>query len=129
MSASAHEMKSYYAGRAAYYDDVYNKPERQADIAFLREFLPERLAGRHVLEVACGTGYWSQHIAAQAASYLATDGVAEPLEFAKQRPHVDPQRCMIADVYALPASLGSFDGAFAGLWFSHVAAECTSRDD
>lgn len=114
------EMKAYYAARAAYYDAVYDQPERQADIALLSKLLPERFSGRTVIEVACGTGYWSQHIAPVATRYMLTDGVQEPLEFAKLRPGVNPAHCVVADAYALPSNLGRFDGAFAGLWFSHV---------
>ena len=114
------EMQAYYAGRAAYYDAVYDQPERARDIALLREWLPSRLAGREVIEVACGTGYWSQHIAPACARYVATDGLTQPLAFARQRPGLQGAQCQVADAYALPSSLGSFDGAFAGLWFSHV---------
>jgi demethylmenaquinone methyltransferase/2-methoxy-6-polyprenyl-1,4-benzoquinol methylase len=114
------EMKAYYAARAAYYDAVYDQPERRADIAFLRDWLPQRFEGREVIEVACGTGFWSQYIAPAAKRYVMTDGVQEPLDFAKQRPGVTPEQCFLADAYALPVSLGKFDGAFAGLWFSHV---------
>ncbi|NJD89777.1 MAG: class I SAM-dependent methyltransferase, partial [Betaproteobacteria bacterium] len=77
------EMKSYYAARAPYYDDVYDKPERREDIAFLRQHLPAVFAGRRVLEVACGTGYWTQHIAPAASAMTATDAVAQPLDLAR----------------------------------------------
>lgn len=73
------EMKSYYSARASHYDAVYEKPERKNDIEFLSRFLPERLTGRNVIEVACGTGFWSQFIAPVCKHYVATDGVAEPM--------------------------------------------------
>ena len=117
------EMQSYYAARAPYYDDVYDKPERREDIAFLREYLPATFAGRTVLEVACGTGYWTQHIAPAASGMTATDAVAEPLELAKGRPGVQSVAFAIADAYDLPESLGRFEGAYAGLWLSHVPVE------
>jgi len=117
---SAEAMRGYYAARAAYYDAVYERPERAADIAFLREHLPSRLAGRDLLEVACGTGYWSQHLVTRTRRLVLTDAVAEPLAIAATRPGVTREQCHAADAYALPASLGAFDGLFAGLWFSHV---------
>ncbi len=113
-------METYYAARAPYYDAVYDNPERREDIAFLSRHLPERLAGRSVLEVACGTGYWTQHIAPAAARMVATDLLAEPLALARQRPGVANVRFLQCDAYRLPADLGRFDGAFASLWFSHV---------
>lgn len=113
-------MHAYYAARAPYYDAVYAKPERQADIAFLQRHLPDRLRGREVLEVACGTGYWTQHLAPVVARLVATDLTAEPLAFARLRPQVEQVSFRQLDAYALPDDLGRFDGAFAGLWFSHV---------
>lgn len=117
------EMQAYYAARAPQYDSVYRKPERQADIAFLIEHLPERLAGRELLEVACGTGFWTQHLARRAKHLHATDGTAEPLEFARLRPNTEACQFSLADAYALPAELGQFEAAFAGLWFSHVPVQ------
>ncbi|MBL8309631.1 MAG: class I SAM-dependent methyltransferase [Burkholderiales bacterium] len=114
-------MQSYYAARATYYDAVYERVERAADIAFLREHLPARLAARDVLEVACGTGYWSQHLVRRVRRLVLTDAVAEPLALAATRPGIDAANCHIADAYAPPESLGKFNGLFAGLWFSHVA--------
>jgi demethylmenaquinone methyltransferase/2-methoxy-6-polyprenyl-1,4-benzoquinol methylase len=114
-------LKSYYAMRAPYYDAVYEKPERREDIAFLKQFLPERFAQRAVIEVACGTGYWTQHIAPATRAMTATDVLAEPLAFATARPGVEQVRFLEADAFALPVALGEFDGAFAGLWLSHVA--------
>ncbi len=116
-------MRSYYAARAPYYDDVYDKPERRDDIAFLRQHLPAIFAGRRVLEVACGTGYWTQHIAPAASAMTATDAVAQPLDLARGRPGVQAVRFALADAYDLPETLGTFDAAFAGLWLSHVPAE------
>jgi ubiquinone/menaquinone biosynthesis C-methylase UbiE len=120
LATSEDPMKAYYAARAAYYDDVYAKPERREDIAFLRGYLPKAFAGRSVLEVACGTGYWTQFIAPAAAAMTATDATAEPLEIAKGRPGTQSVRYALADAYALPSGLGPFDAAFAGLWLSHV---------
>jgi SAM-dependent methyltransferase len=123
MDRSAEEMRAYYARRAPYYDAVYDKPERARDIALLRDFLPASFAGRAVLEVACGTGYWTQHIAQTAARLVAVDTGPEPLAFARLRPHAERVAFSLADAFALPASLGEFDAAFAGLWFSHVPVE------
>jgi demethylmenaquinone methyltransferase/2-methoxy-6-polyprenyl-1,4-benzoquinol methylase len=113
-------MHDYYAARAPIYDEVYLRPERRGDIAFVAAHLRQRLAGRTVLEVACGTGFWTPHIAAGAARLVATDGTAEPLALARARPGCDGVRFALADAYALPPGLGAFDAAFAGLWFSHV---------
>ncbi|TCO80610.1 demethylmenaquinone methyltransferase/2-methoxy-6-polyprenyl-1,4-benzoquinol methylase [Plasticicumulans lactativorans] len=120
MSTASPEMQAYYAARVPYYDAVYLKPERRRDIEFLAGHLPSRFAAREVIEVACGTGYWTQHLAPRVARMVATDGTAEPLAFARLRPGSAGVTYRQADAYALPPDLGLFDGAFAGLWFSHV---------
>jgi ubiquinone/menaquinone biosynthesis C-methylase UbiE len=77
-------------------------------------------AGARVLEIACGTGYWTQFIAEVATCVRATDLTPETLSIAKARvarPHVE---FLIGDAYAPAQSSGRFDAAFAGFWFSHV---------
>lgn len=70
--------------------------------------------------MACGTGYWTQHLAKTAARLVATDSTAEPLAFARLRPGTGEVTFLQADAYALPVGLGELGAAFAGLWFSHV---------
>jgi demethylmenaquinone methyltransferase/2-methoxy-6-polyprenyl-1,4-benzoquinol methylase len=120
MNSADTSMREYYAARAPIYDEVYQRPERQPDIRWLKGRIADWFAGRAVLEVACGTGYWTQFIAPVAARMTATDAVAEPLAFARLRPGSGHVSFVQADAFALPATLGSFDAAFAGLWLSHV---------
>ena len=123
MKSADTSMREYYAARAPIYDEVYLRPERQPDLEQLRRWIPDWFAHRSVLEVACGTGYWTQFIAPVAARMTVTDAVAEPLAFARLRPGVAEVVFAQADAFALPESLGNFDAAFAGLWFSHVPIE------
>lgn len=115
------QLRAYYAKRAAEYERIYEKPERQADLARLRSELPEYFAGAAMLEIACGTGYWTPLLAARAASVHATDANDEMLAIARTKPYphgnVHFERC---DAYALPAWNEKFDGCFAGFWWSHV---------
>ncbi|HXN16613.1 MAG TPA: class I SAM-dependent methyltransferase, partial [Usitatibacter sp.] len=60
-------LEQYYAKRASQYEQVYEKPERQHELEWLRGRIPELFRNRTVLEVACGTGYWTQFIARKAA--------------------------------------------------------------
>ncbi|WP_297920595.1 class I SAM-dependent methyltransferase [Metallibacterium sp.] len=113
-------MQSYYAARAPGYDAVYQKPERQADLRAIESWLPPRFAGRSVLEVACGTGYWTQFIAPNAAAIVAMDSAPETLRIAASRIAVATVRFITGDAWMLPPDLGTFDAAFAGFWFSHV---------
>ena len=123
MKSADTSMREYYAARAPIYDEVYLRPERQADLNELRRRIAGWFAGRSVLEIACGTGWWTQFIAPAASRMTATDAVAEPLAFARLRPGVGQVTFVQADALALPESLGTFDAAFAGLWISHVPVE------
>jgi demethylmenaquinone methyltransferase/2-methoxy-6-polyprenyl-1,4-benzoquinol methylase len=113
-------MRAYYARRAPYYDAVYERPERQADLAWMRQRLEHQMADQRVLEVACGTGYWTQFAAPVSMSMVATDATPEPLALARLRPNCTRVEFVLADAYFLPSNLGRFTAAFAGLWLSHV---------
>ena len=117
------DMRRYYALRAREYERIYAKPERQADIAAVKAWLPPLFDGRSVLEVACGTGYWTPFAAASCASWLATDVNDEVLTLARVKP-LPHQRVQFknADAYALGVPR-QFDAAFAGFWWSHVPLE------
>src|ERR1700681_4926958 len=106
-------LMSYYAARAAEYDDVYRKPERQDDIRSLRALLRELLSGHSVLEIACGTGFWTEEIAVTASHIRATDVNDSVLEIASDR----LRRCQNVtidrdDAFALTRAGGDFTAAF-----------------
>lgn len=114
-------LADYYADRAAEYDEVYRKPERQADLATLKQLLPPLVAGKRVLEIAAGTGYWTQVLATTAASIMATDVNAETIAIAAQRGYEPaPVALRTADAYQLDAVPGEFDLVFCGFWWSHI---------
>jgi len=114
------ELRKYYAARAREYEKIYEKPERQENLRVLENVLPEMLAGRRVLEIACGTGYWTQFIAPRARSILAADATTETLALAQAKVLPPRVEFRVADAYRLAGDLGTFDGAFAGFWWSHV---------
>lgn len=114
-------MQAYYARRAAEYERIYERPERQRDLARLRAEIPAMFRGERVLEIACGTGYWTPLIAAEAESVLAIDAVADTLDIARRKPC--PRGNVVfeqADAYALPAWPRRSSACFAGFWWSHI---------
>jgi SAM-dependent methyltransferase len=116
------ELLDYYRRRAAEYEAIYAKPERQDDLAKLRRLVSTRFRGANVLEIAAGTGYWTAVIADGARGIVATDMAEEPLRIAAAKPvPAGRVRFELADAYALPEALGRFDAAFAGFWWSHVS--------
>jgi ubiquinone/menaquinone biosynthesis C-methylase UbiE len=122
VSAEACSLAEYYQQRAAEYDQVYDKPERQDDLARLRRVLPSLVAGKRVLEIAAGTGYWTQVLAATADAIMATDVNAETIAIATQRQYGRAQVSMrTADAFGLAGVPGEFDVVFCGFWWSHIA--------
>jgi demethylmenaquinone methyltransferase/2-methoxy-6-polyprenyl-1,4-benzoquinol methylase len=119
------DMRAYYAQRAAYYERVYFKPERQADLRAMEAWVTQAFAGRRVLEIACGTGWWTPHGARDCKRWLATDLNPETMAIAATKP-LPPGKVSFAveDAYALAGLAGeTFDAAFAGCWWSHVPLE------
>jgi SAM-dependent methyltransferase len=114
------EMQRYYRDRAPEYDLFYEVPDRLDELVQLGEWLIERTKGRTILEVAAGTGYWTQIVAPFAKAITATDYNIETLEIGAKRklgPHV---ALSIADAHALPHFPTAFDAGMAHLWWSHI---------
>ncbi len=127
-SSDAHgistDLKSYYARRASEYERIYGKPERQYDLERLRNMVPGAFAGHDVLEIACGTGYWTQFVAQAAWQITALDYNPEVLEIARQKYYAS---CRVlfqqADAYQLTGVNRHFSAGFHGFWWSHVPQE------
>jgi ubiquinone/menaquinone biosynthesis C-methylase UbiE len=89
----------------------------------LKEQIPSLLRGRRVLEIAAGTGYWTQYIAPAAASVLATDLNSAPLGVAEGRGYGSAKVAFqLADAFALGNIQGDFDAVFVGFLWSHLPA-------
>jgi demethylmenaquinone methyltransferase/2-methoxy-6-polyprenyl-1,4-benzoquinol methylase len=115
------ELQRYYSKRASEYEQIYDKPERQHELEWLRRRVPGLLRNRTVLEVACGTGYWTQFIAREARHVYACDINEAVLEIAREKPIAkDRVSFFKADAIALEGAPSGCDAAFAGFWWSHV---------
>ncbi|MEG1323869.1 MAG: class I SAM-dependent methyltransferase, partial [Janthinobacterium sp.] len=118
------QLAKYYATIAQQYERVYDKPERQEDLEVLRDKVADVLEGHTVLELACGTGYWTEVVAESAESVLATDINDEMLALAQARGLPDNVTFAKLDAFNLPDDLqGKFTAVFAGFWWSHVKRE------
>jgi len=114
-------LAAYYAGRAAEYELVYAKPERQGDLAHLRERVCGLLAGCRVLEIACGTGWWTEVIASEAAEVTAIDLSDEMLAIARGKLYPQGRvTFMRGDCHALPQFGRRHDALLGAFWWSHV---------
>lgn len=114
-------LVDYYSRRAAEYEKIYHKPERQVDLETLKTIARDFASGHDVLEIACGTGYWTEVIAPSARSVLATDASPEVLEMAKRKSYPGGRvRFGQADAFDPSAASGRFTAGFACFWWSHL---------
>jgi SAM-dependent methyltransferase len=112
---------NYYAKRAVEYEHIYARPERQEDLSRLRDCLEVLFKGDHVLEVACGTGYWTEVIARSAHSIFATDINEKVLAIARTKDFGGTAVDFLkADACALPQFDSSFSAGFGAFWWSHI---------
>jgi len=54
MKMTKADITEYYARRAAEYERIYLKPERQGDLKNLQALLAGSFRGLNLLEIACG---------------------------------------------------------------------------
>jgi demethylmenaquinone methyltransferase/2-methoxy-6-polyprenyl-1,4-benzoquinol methylase len=125
------EQRAYYRARAREYDQWWERtgrfdrgPEANgrwfAEAAVVREAL-ERFDPRgEVLELACGTGIWTEQLAGRAARLVAVDASAEMLEINRSRVDAGEVEYVQADLFEWAPPAGAFDVCFFGFWLSHV---------
>jgi ubiquinone/menaquinone biosynthesis C-methylase UbiE len=123
-------MREYYNQRAGEYDEWYLREGRFADrphadrwhaeVAQLRERAQSFGHGR-LLEVAAGTGWWTQHLARRTKVTVVDYA---PAMLAQLGARLSAQALRVArvrgDAYRLPLAAQSFDCGFCGFWLSHV---------
>lgn len=117
------QLIDYYSARAGIYDEIYRREDiqRQKEIEALKETIYRSFAGKHLLEVACGTGYWTAEAAKVSKTVSAIDGSEAMLEKARERlGKNDRVKFKLADAYCLKDVSGEFDAGMAFCWFSHV---------
>lgn len=113
-------LKTYYKHRALEYDDIYKLRHRQADLARLRRWVTRHVNGKTVLEIAAGTGYWTQVCSRSARLVVATDYNANTLAVAAGRRLGSKVSFVTADAFRLPAFETQFEVGIAMLWWSHL---------
>jgi GNAT superfamily N-acetyltransferase/SAM-dependent methyltransferase len=124
------EQIRYYEDRAPVYDELWYREGRyDRGAGFNERWFRESAAleaaapdttGLRVLELACGTGLWTRHLAPNAARLVAVD--ASPAMLARNREAVaDPRvEYVQADLFAWSPEGETFDLIAFGFFVSHV---------
>lgn len=128
-----HTMAEYYRARAGEYDEWWYRQGRfdrgpEANVRWFEEIRHVEDAfdavgfSGDVLELAPGTGTWTERLLRTASSVTAVDASGEMIELNRQRVGSDRVRYVLADLFEWrPDRL--YDGVCFGFWISHVPVE------
>lgn len=109
---------AYYRARAPEYErGLYDTDEAQALIERVVERVPP---DGDVLELACGTGVWTERLAHRAATLTAVDAAPEMIDIAWRRA---PHATFVAADLLTWRPTRRYDTVFFGFWLSHVPAD------
>jgi len=116
-------MQRYYDLRAPDYETMYgfDNPHRRAELDAIEALTRTTFADKRVLEIACGSGYWTEALSHVATHVTALDTSEPMLTIARRRNYPRSNVTFsICDAYTLGAVAGAFNAALAGFWLSHV---------
>jgi len=125
------EMNEYYEKCAPWHDKFMNYTSQADTESLLAPIVADvaaAIAGKDVLEIACGTGNWTQVLAARARLVLATDISAPSIAIAKTKLYQNHQvDFLVTDAYSCEGVSRRYEAAFASDWWSHVPRELIGR--
>jgi demethylmenaquinone methyltransferase/2-methoxy-6-polyprenyl-1,4-benzoquinol methylase len=132
-SESLADQIAYYRARASEYDQWWGRegqydhgPEWNkrwfADVEEVRRSLRAFGPRGRVLELACGTGWWTRELVKYPTSVTALDSSPETLELNRARVRSSDVRYVQTDVFRWQPD-DRYDLAFFSFWLSHVPPE------
>ncbi|HLW13484.1 MAG TPA: class I SAM-dependent methyltransferase [Casimicrobiaceae bacterium] len=124
---------AYYRARAAEYDawwfragrfdrGVDNNAAWHAEVGVVETAVADMLANARpstVLELACGTGLFTRHLAPRVAAVTAVDASPEVIAINRSRVALPNVRYVQADLFAFEPGT-RYDCVFMSFWLSHV---------
>jgi ubiquinone/menaquinone biosynthesis C-methylase UbiE len=127
------EQARYYRERAGEYDDWWLRRGRYdhgeatntrwfSDAAEVQAALDRFEPIGAVLELACGTGLWTERLVSHAERVTAVDGSSEMLKLCRARVRDERVEYVQADLFAWEPER-TYDVCFFGFWLSHVPDE------
>jgi 2-polyprenyl-3-methyl-5-hydroxy-6-metoxy-1,4-benzoquinol methylase len=133
MSNILQEQIAYYRARSAEYDEWFyrkgrfNHGEEENRIWFteaeqVREALHRIPPQKHILELAPGTGIWTQELIQLGEKITALDASPEMIAINKAKVHSDKVTYLQTDLFKWQAEQ-QYDMIFFGFWLSHVPPE------
>ncbi len=127
------EQIAYYQARAGEYDEWFLRQGRYdrgpelnrqwaAEVVEMRQALAAFNPAGRVLELACGTGLWTEVLLRYADHITAVDAVSEVLAINRARVQSPQVEYVQADLFEWRPT-ERYDAVFFGFWLSHVPPE------
>jgi demethylmenaquinone methyltransferase/2-methoxy-6-polyprenyl-1,4-benzoquinol methylase len=130
------EQVQYYRERASEYDEWWFRQGRYdrgpdhrqqwfSEVSDVETALRAAEPSGDILELACGTGLWTQHLVPFATRLTAIDASSEVIDLNQQRVRsasIDYIDYIVADLFNWTPTQ-QFDFIFFGFWLSHVPTE------
>ena len=126
------DQLDYYRARAGEYDEWFLRQGRYdrgpvendawfGDVALLRQALDEFRPTGHILELACGTGLWTEQLTryADPDRITAVDAAPEVIALNQERIKSDRIDYVQADLFTWQPTT-RYDTIFFSFWLSHV---------
>lgn len=124
------EQKAYYQARAEEYDEWFYRrgrydhgPEHtrqwEQEAEEVRRILAEANLTGQVLDIAAGTGIWTQELLKTAEHITALDSSEEMFELNRGRVQSDKVTYILTDLFYWQPVI-RYDAVFMGFWLSHV---------
>src|ERR1700676_5216230 len=121
---------AYYRARAPEYDEWFLREKRYdrgpehrkewfRDVEQIAAVLRSTVREADVLELACGTGLWTQRLAENNRRIVAVDSSPEVIAINRERLGSANVEYTIADIFSWTPST-TFDLVFFSFWLSHV---------
>ncbi len=124
---SNNPVADFYTAIADHYDAQFHDEsdeDRQDDLDDVAEQVAELMRDHTVLELGCGTGFFTDVIAETAKSVLATDISEAMLEVAREHGEgLENVEYRVVDALSLPTDIGQFSAVFAGFLWSHFTKD------
>lgn len=124
---------AYYRARAQEYDQWFYrqgyydfgadfKQQWRQEVQTVREQLRSSAGQAHILEMACGTGIWTQELVQIGARVTALDASPEMIAINQAKLQSEKVTYQQTNLFQWQPQL-QYDMVFFGFWLSHVPAE------
>jgi demethylmenaquinone methyltransferase/2-methoxy-6-polyprenyl-1,4-benzoquinol methylase len=131
------DQRAFYRARAPEYDEWWQRRGRydqgpddarewHRQVAQITRTLDQLEPLGNVLELAGGTGWWSQYLAERADRLTVVDSSPEALTINRQRVGRSDVTYLVADIFTWRPDR-HYDTAFFSFWLSHVPENCSPR--